>query len=182
MNAKLTQVLEAILQDKQLVPAGQRLTVIFDRGGLSAKLFARLITLGFDFITYRKGKRRTSRVALQQTKIADDGQAQSTGCATSRGSVWALASAPPTPAPGRGPGYLWLREVRVARADGGQTPILTNRADLSAVAVACRMFRRWRQENFFKYMAEEFALDALAEYGAEDLSAGWIAPIRKRSR
>lgn len=65
--------------------------------------------------------------------------------------------------------YLWMREVRVARDDGRQTPILTNRQDLSAVTVAYRIFSRWRQENYFKYMAEEFALDALVEYGAEDV-------------
>jgi len=28
------------------------------------------------------------------------------------------------------------------------------------------MFERWRQENFFKYLREEYALDALAEYAA----------------
>jgi len=33
------------------------------------------------------------------------------------------------------------------------------------------MFNRWRQENFFKYMAEEFALDALVEYGVDEVSA-----------
>jgi hypothetical protein len=65
--------------------------------------------------------------------------------------------------------YLWMREVRVLRDDGRQTPILTNRHDLSAVMVAYRIFFRWRQENYFKYMAEEFALDALVEYGAEDV-------------
>jgi len=27
------------------------------------------------------------------------------------------------------------------------------------------MFARWRQENFFKYMREEFAIDGLVEYG-----------------
>src|SRR3990170_757841 len=26
------------------------------------------------------------------------------------------------------------------------------------------MFERWRQENFFKYLREEYALDALADY------------------
>jgi hypothetical protein len=62
-----------------------------------------------------------------------------------------------------------MREVRVLRDDGRQTPILTNRQDLSAVMVAYRIFFRWRQENYFKYMAEEFALDALVEYGAEDM-------------
>ena len=36
--------------------------------------------------------------------------------------------------------------------------------------VAYRMFHRWRQENYFKYAKEEFALDALIEYGAEEVS------------
>jgi hypothetical protein len=26
------------------------------------------------------------------------------------------------------------------------------------------MFARWRQENFFKYLREEYALDALVDY------------------
>src|SRR6201984_2375223 len=30
-----------------------------------------------------------------------------------------------------------------------------------------RMFERWRQENFFKYMREEFLLDALVDYQIE---------------
>ena len=29
------------------------------------------------------------------------------------------------------------------------------------------MFERWRQENFFKYMREEFLLDALSDYQVE---------------
>jgi hypothetical protein len=51
--------------------------------------------------------------------------------------------------------------------DGHQTPILTSRRDLEAIAVAYRMFERWRQENFFKYLREEYALDALADYSTE---------------
>jgi uncharacterized protein YpbB len=56
------------------------------------------------------------------------------------------------------------------RDDGRQTTILTNRTDLHAVEVAYRVFNRWRQENFFKYMAEEFVLDALVEYGVDEVS------------
>jgi hypothetical protein len=51
--------------------------------------------------------------------------------------------------------------------NGHQTPILTSRRDLAAAQVAYRMFERWRQENFFKYLREEYALDALAEYATE---------------
>src|SRR5260370_22622615 len=59
MNPALTQVLQPILEEvKALLPSGQRLTVLFDRGGFSPKLFRQLIDNGFDVITYRKGKHR----------------------------------------------------------------------------------------------------------------------------
>jgi hypothetical protein len=46
--------------------------------------------------------------------------------------------------------------------------IVTTRQDLPAAVLARRMFDRWRQENFFKYMRQEYDLDGLCEYGAED--------------
>ena len=61
-------------------------------------------------------------------------------------------------------GRLRLRQVTRLMDNGHQTPILTSRRDLPAAQVAYRMFDRWRQENFFKYLREEYALDALAEY------------------
>ena len=63
-------------------------------------------------------------------------------------------------------GRLRLRQVTRLSDDGHQTPILTSRRDLPPVQVAYRMFDRWRQVNFFKYLREEFALDALAEAAA----------------
>jgi len=174
INAKLTQVLEPILADvRRLVGDQRRITVIFDRGGFSPKLFARLIDAGFDVITYRKGKVRklaAGQFAVVKEKI-DGVWREYTLCDRPRVRVGTL---PAKKTQGRKRGkakkrYLWMREVRVLRDDGRQTPILTNRQDLSAVMVAYRIFFRWRQENYFKYMAEEFALDALVEYGAEDL-------------
>jgi hypothetical protein len=176
VNAKLTQVLEPILADvRRLVGDGRRMTVVFDRGGFSPKLFARLIDAGFDVITYRKGnvnKLRSTRFATVREKI--DGLWQEyTICDRPRVRVGTLPAEKKSPRWKRGKAkkrYLWMREVRVLRDGGRQTPILTNRQDPSAAMVAYRMFFRWRQENYFKYMAEEFALDALVEYGAEDVS------------
>ena len=76
MNAGLTQVLEGIVTEaKGLVPAGQRLTVLFDRGGWSPRLFARLNALGVDIITYRKGKRRPlPRSHFSEHKVKEDGK------------------------------------------------------------------------------------------------------------
>ena len=45
--------------------------------------------------------------------------------------------------------------------------MITSRWDLADIEVAFRMFERWRQENFFKYLREEFLLDALADYQVE---------------
>ena len=173
-NAKLMQVLEPILADvRRLVGDERRMTVIFDRGGYSPKLFARLIASGFDVLTYRKGKTKklaAARFAVQRRKI-DGVWRQYELCDRPRVRVGAVGQ-------GKGKGkkartrkqHLWMREVRVLRDDGRQTPILTNRHDLSAVMVAWHIFYRWRQENYFKYAEEEFALDALVEYGAEEVS------------
>jgi hypothetical protein len=59
---------------------------------------------------------------------------------------------------------LTLRLI-VRRSPGGhQTPILTNRTDLSAAQIPYRMAARWRQEDYFNYAREHFALDALDSY------------------
>ena len=54
--------------------------------------------------------------------------------------------------------------MAVERREGEQAHIVTTREDLPALEVAYRMFGRWRQESFFKYLREHFALDALVSY------------------
>jgi len=175
VNAHLTQILEVVLADVRRVIGDQRrITLIFDRGGFSPKLFARLIAQGCDIITYRKGKsgKLPKRRFSAQGETIDGLEREYELCDRPRVRVGAL------PAGGKrkkgrkrraSKRYLWMREVRVLREDERQTSILTNRQDLSAVMVAYRMFNRWRQENYFKYMDEEFALDALVEYGTKEL-------------
>jgi hypothetical protein len=57
-----------------------------------------------------------------------------------------------------------LRLIIRRSPDGHQTPILTNRTDLTGAEIAYRMSNPWRQENYFKYAREHFALDALDSY------------------
>ena len=185
VNAALTQVLEPILEEvKQLIPAGRRVTVIFDRGGYSPKLFARLMEAGFDLITYRKGKSRAlPRTGFEEHELKVDGRCLGyLLCDQPRVRVGRLRRKRKKRVRGEGPEFLWLRQVTILREDGGQTQILTNRTDLEAAEVAYRIFNRWRQENFFKYMAEEFALDGLVEYGAEAVSEEIDRPNPQWSR
>jgi transposase len=185
MNAGLTAVLEAIVTEaKTLVAAGQRLTILFDRGGWSARLFARLHALGADIITYRKGKRRLLAPShFSEYKVQEDGLEKTYWlCDQPRARVGRLRPRRKQRRPAGEPEYLWLRQITVLREDGRQTVIVTNRTDLTAVEVVRRLFRRWRQENYFKYMEAEFALDALVEYGVEDVSQEMTRPNPQRKR
>jgi Transposase protein len=185
MNAGLTQVLEAIVTDaKGWLPVGQRLTVLFDRGGWSVKLFARLQAQGVDIITYRKGKRQAiARSHFSEHKVSEDGQEKTYWLYDQpRVRVGRLRPSRKKRRAAGEPEYLWLRQITVLREDGRQTVIVTSRTDLPAAEVVRRLFRRWRQENYFKYMAEEFALDALAEYGVEDVSEESTRPNPERKR
>jgi hypothetical protein len=64
----------------------------------------------------------------------------------------------------------WFREVRKLSQSGHQTAIITTHPSLIAGYIAARMFTRWTQENFFKYMGENFDFDRIIEYGCMELS------------
>jgi hypothetical protein len=152
-NAGLVKMLPGILDQVRALVGKRRVTVVFDRGGYSPKLFQQILTADFDLLTYRKGRyRRIPRKSFQARRTRHDG----------RTITYVLADQEVRLLKGR----LRLRQVTRLMDNGHQTPILTSRRDLPAAQVAYRMFDRWRQENFFKYLREEYALDALVEYAA----------------
>jgi ribosomal protein S18 acetylase RimI-like enzyme len=152
-NAGLVKMLPPLLAQVRALVGARRVTVVFDRGGYSPKLFQQLLDSGFDLLTYRKGRyRRVAHRHFQHCRTRRDGRILSYALADR--AVRLLG------------GKLRLRQVTRLMDHGHQTPILTSRWDLTAAQVAYRMFDRWRQENFFKYLREEYALDALAEYAA----------------
>ena len=68
-NAGLVKMLPSILGEAQALLGKRRLTVVFDRGGWSPKLFAKLVAAGFDLLTYRKGRsRRLPRSRFREHK------------------------------------------------------------------------------------------------------------------
>jgi transposase len=154
-NAGMVKMLPIVLAEIRTLLPGRRVTVVFDRGGWSPKLFATLIDQGFDVLTYRKG--RFPRIAKRRFHICS-------ALIDARERRYLLAEHKVRFLGGK----LCLRQVTMLSDDGQhQTPILTSRMDLSLVEVAFRMFERWRQENFFKYLREEYALDALVDYQVE---------------
>jgi hypothetical protein len=153
-NAGMVKMLPVVLDEVRQLVGERRVTIVFDRGGWSPKLFKMLLDAQFDILTYRKGRCRRvgkHRFVLRQARI--DGK-----------TVEYLLN---DQAARFLKGKLRLRQVTRLSENGHQTPVLTSRWDLDDVEVAYRMFERWRQENFFKYLREEFLLDALIDYQAE---------------
>jgi DNA-binding CsgD family transcriptional regulator len=154
-NAAMTRMLVPILQEvRNLLGTKRRLTVVFDRGGWSPKLFITILGMGFDILTYRKGRFRhvsEKRFVFRKAKL----QGRRVEYLLHDQAVRFLK------------GKLRLRQVTRLTETGHQTAVLTSRWDLRDIVVAYRMFERWRQENFFKYMRQEFLIDALVDYEAE---------------
>ncbi len=154
VNSALTKAFPNLLREVRSVVGDRRVTIVFDRGGWSPKLFQTMIKDNFDILTYRKGKcRRINEKRFVRRRAKFDGRWVSYHLHDQ--AVRFLK------------GKLRLRQVTRLCDDGHQVQVLTSRWDLRDIEVAYRMFDRWRQENFFKYMREEFLLDALVDYHVE---------------
>jgi transposase len=154
VDAALTKAMPRLLREVREVVGERRVTIVFDRGGWSPQLFAEMIKSGFDVLTYRKGRcRRINERRFVHRRAKLDG----------RLVEYLLHDQPVRFLKGK----LRVRQVTRLCDGGHQTNVITSRWDLSDIEVAYRMFDRWRQENYFKYMREEFLLDALVDYQIE---------------
>jgi hypothetical protein len=154
VDVALTKAMPRLLREVRDVVGARRVTIVFDRGGWSPQLFAAMIKDGFDVLTYRKGRcRRINERRFIRRRAKLDG----------RWVDYLLHDEAVRFLKDR----LRLRQVTRLCDGGHQTNLITSRWDLRDIEVAYRMFERWRQENFFKYMREEFLLDALVDYQIE---------------
>ena len=76
---------------------------------------------------------------------------------------------------------MQFRQIARRDNDGKQIGVVTSRVEVPAAEVVFRLGERWRQENYFKYGRDEFALDALDTYevNAEDSERTVPNPKRK---
>jgi transposase len=154
-NEGLLAMMEAELlpQIRRLAGEERRMTLVFDREGWSPRRFKVWHKAGFDVITYRKGKFQDWPQRLfKEVSVKVSG----------RTVTYLLGERMVRMTKG-----FRMREVRRLCNDGHQTSVVTTRRDLSLEDVALRMFSRWQQENFFRYMRHEFALDHLPTTAVE---------------
>jgi hypothetical protein len=131
------------------------LTFVFDREAYCPKFFRMLWELyRIAVITYRKHVQdlwsiedfiRTNVSVLQESVIMHICEQNTTldGCS--------------------------FREIRRRSEDGHQTSIITTHPTLDTASVAGRMFGRWCQENFFRYLMQEYDFDKMVSFGTESV-------------
>ncbi len=176
INQHLLALIEqdVIPEARRQIGPQRRLTLVFDREAWSPASFNRWHDQGVDVITYRKGKQVPWEAqAFQPVTLKRDGKSVTYWLAER--SVQVISATKKKPA-------FWMREIRRLSKDGHQTAILTTRQDLPFEVIAERMFSRWRQENFFKYMQAEFNIDHLSTYATEPADPERSVPNPERTQ
>lgn len=141
------------LEENELIP---RFTLIFDREGYSPDFMLRMWKKRIGCLTYHKYPGDNWNVAefcnhnvtlvsghIVEMKLAE------------RGTLLG--------------GKLWVREIRKLRKDDRQTSIISTDFTRDLITSAATMFARWSQENFFKYMRENYNLDRLVAYSTDHI-------------
>lgn len=161
-NASLAKAMPRILEAIRKALAGRPFTIIFDRGGYDSKLFTWLQEeQRIQFITYQQGTPKLPRERFRRHECHFEGRRVRMRLALDEVKV-----------SGSGP---WRRIV-VLTKQGKQTPILTNVTGTAPAKIACLIFARWRQENFFRYSKEHQGLDQLLGYAWEELDGQTSIP------
>jgi hypothetical protein len=148
------------------------LTLVFDREGWSPDLFKRLARRGIACITWHKNFKGEDwpQEEFRTLEVPIHGPA-----GTSTTTV-DLAEQPIVLRNG-----LTVRQIRRRLANGRQVPVITTHPQMPLEQVAGAMFSRWSQENFFKYLREQFNLDSLPTHDLEPLDpdAQVVNPVRR---
>ncbi|MFP3984385.1 MAG: putative transposase [Desulfurivibrionaceae bacterium] len=141
-------------------PHLSRFLIVFDREGYSPGFFKEMWqTHRICCITYHKyPKGKWPEEEFGETEVRMPGGQTVSMELAERGSRI-----------GSGADSLWVDEVRKMTKSGHQTSVISpGQANLKPED--CKwLFSRWSQENFFRYMMQEFAIDALSEYGTDEL-------------
>ena len=156
LNDSLARAIPVAVEEIRRAHGPGPFTLVFDRGGYSGDAFRFLQEQGIGFITYLKGRQARRRYPRKQFR-----------------SGWFRFE-------GRRHVYrLFEKKTRISRAgsirtviflgdDGHQIPVLTNLSTSSKAAKVVHCLRlRWRQENDFKYLRDNYAIDQIVQYGAD---------------
>ena len=144
-------------------------TLIFDRGGYSGDAFRFLEEQGIGFITYLKGRtarRRYPQRLFQPGWFSFEDQRHVYKLLQKKTRIARVGT---------------IRTVLFLGDEGQQIPVLTNLTPRVKAAQVVHCLRlRWRQENNFKYLRDNYAIDQIVQYGADQETQDRLIPNPRR--
>ncbi|MBC8399942.1 MAG: hypothetical protein H8E14_00485 [Candidatus Marinimicrobia bacterium] len=158
MDNDIVPHLESILSQSptESVDNRPRFTLVFDREGYSPDFFRRMRSKNIACLTYHKfpgDHWSLEEFQTYQVQLVSGCQVEMK--LAERGSFIGKK--------------IWVREIRKLTKSGHQTSIITTNYAEDICRIASLMFARWVQENYFKYMRENFNIDKLFDYTTEEI-------------
>src|SRR5580704_4883337 len=169
LNDSLARALPGAVVEIRKVHGDQPFTLVFDRGGYSGDAFRYLQAEKIGFITYLKGRKARRRYApgrFQSGWFAFEGQRHTYRLMEKKTRMKKVGL---------------IRTILFESDEGQQIPVLTNLATTARPAKVVHCLRlRWRQENSFKFLSENYAIDQIIQYGATPEAQDRLIPNPKR--
>lgn len=139
-----------------------RFTIVFDREGYSPKLFKRLWEMyRIAILSYRKKVTNTWEECEFTEVVVENRDQSAIKMQLGEREVTIL------------PGFA-IREIRKLQENGHQTTIITTNKMLDKKEIAKYMFARWNQENFFRYMRQNYDLDSIYKYTVNQIDGEFV--------
>jgi len=161
LNDHLAKVLPEIVKEIRAVAQDEKILLIFDRGGYSGPVFRKLTEEGIDFITYLKGRKAKRRFPAERFERRWWETVDPAGVKKRKRHVYSIYEKGTRI---RGAGLL---RTLVLQDEEGQIPILTSCGEMPSAKAVHLLKMRWRQENSFKYLSENYGVEQLIQYGAD---------------
>jgi hypothetical protein len=169
LNDSLARAIPGAVKEIRRVHGKEPFTLIFDRGGYSGDTFRFLQSEGIGFITYLKGRsarRRYAAKRFQRGWFSFEDRRHSYKLLEKKTRVQ---------------GVGLIRTILFLGEDEQQIPVLTNLTPTVKAAKVVHCLRlRWRQENSFKFLSENYAIDQIIQYGADRETEDRLIPNPKR--
>lgn len=169
LNDSLARAIPGAVAEIRRAHGPGSFTLVFDRGGYSGKAFRFLQEQGIGFITYLKGRsarRRYARKRFRSGWFFFEGRRHTYRLFEKKTRVRPVGA---------------IRTILFLGDEGQQIPVLTNWAPGSRAAKVVHCLQlRWRQENSFKFLSENYAIDQIVQYGADAETQDRLIPNPRR--
>ena len=169
-NAHMSTILPSIISHAQKVCDGKRVTILFDRGGADALTYEKILAMGCDFIAYHKTPKPIDINEFEKKETVVHNRTYNYALLEREAQIPVYEVSGEKKTRRKTKRTVDLREIMIRRDDDGVTSVITNRRDLEGDVVCASLFKRWTQENFFKYMIATYNLDHLYTYRTSKVS------------